>query len=114
MNQQALAPAKMWKSGRSRLNFVYFGLTKGDLVHNRRFGTQRSDQVPNASQWNQHRSSTGSRQSARIPKTKSVTPFSLVSAPKQSGNTGATCRGVVDQAMADPAVHKRMIGKYCA
>ena len=91
MNQQALAPAKMWKSGRSHLNFVYFGLTKGDLVHNRRFGTQRSDQVPNTSQWNQQRSS---RQSARTPKTKSVTPFSLLSAPKQSGNTGATCRGV--------------------
>ena len=65
MNQQALAPAKMWKSGRSHLNFVYFGLTKGDLVHNRRFGTQRSDQVPNTSQWNQQRSS---RQSARTPK----------------------------------------------
>ena len=84
MNQQALAPAKMWKSGRSHLNFFYFGLTKGDLVHNRRFATQRSDHVPNTSQWNPHRSSTGSRQSARTPKTKSVTPFSLLSAPKKS------------------------------
>ena len=30
----------------------------------------------------------------------------------KSGNTRATCRGVVDQAFADPAVQKRMTGKW--
>ena len=37
---------------------------------------------------------------------------SLLSAPKQSGNTRATCRGVVDEAFADPVVHTRIAGKF--
>ena len=41
-----------------------------------------------------------------------MTPLSLLSAPKQSGNTRVTCRDVVDEAFADPVVHKHMIGKY--
>ena len=43
--------------------------------------------------------------------TRSVTPLSPMSAPKQIRYTCATCRCVVDQAFTDPAVHKRMTGK---
>ena len=87
------------------------GSKKCDPVDIRRFWTQRLDQVPDTSQWNQHRSSTGSRHPARSPSTTSMTPLSPLCAPKRSGNTRTACRGVVDQAIADPAVHKRMTGK---
>ena len=33
-------------------------------------------------------------------------------APRQAGNTRATCRGNVDKATASPAAHKRVTGKY--
>ena len=62
-------------------------------------------------QWNRHQSSTGSQHSARNAKTRLVTPLSPLSAPKQSVNTRAACRGVIDQAFADPALRKRMIGR---
>ena len=60
-------------------------------------GPQRHDSVPNTSQRSQHRLNAG---------------FQILSAPKQSGNTRVTCRGVVDKAFADPVVQKRMTGKF--
>ena len=33
-------------------------------------------------------------------------------APKQAGNTRATCRGIVAEAAANPPAHKRMAGKF--
>ena len=36
----------------------------------------------------------------------------LLAVPNLSGNMRATCRGVVAQAFADPAVHRRITGKY--
>ena len=76
---------------------------------NLRFGTQGHDHVTYVSQWSHCRSTAGSRHSTRNPESTSATPLSPMSPPKQSR---ATCRGVVDQAFADPVVHKRMTGKY--
>ena len=45
------------------------------------------------------------------PNTTSVAPHSLLPAPKQSESIRATCRGVIDKAIASPAVHKCMTGK---
>ena len=112
MGQQALAWAHVWKSGRNHLKFRTPCRRKSDLVDNLRFGTQLLDQVQKTSQWNHHGSCTVSRHSAGSPTTTSVTPLSLLPAPKQKGNTRATCRGVVNQAIADPAVCKLMSGKY--
>ena len=39
-------------------------------------------------------------------------PLSPAPAPRQAGNTRATCRCVADKATASPAVHKRMTGKF--
>ena len=33
-------------------------------------------------------------------------------APKQVGNTRATCRGVIEKVIPSPTVHKSMTGKY--
>ena len=44
-------------------------------------------------------------------KTRFVTTLSNLSAPKPSGNTRVTHRGVADKKFADPVVHKRMTGK---
>ena len=38
-------------------------------------------------------------------------PLSPAPAPRQAGNTRATCRGVVDKPTASPAAHTRMTGK---
>ena len=83
---------KNWK-------FDHLAAAKDVRRSNWSFRTQRHDNVPNASQWSQHRSGA-------------ISSPSLLSAPKQSGNICATCRGIVDKAFADPAVRKRMTGKY--
>ena len=75
-SQKALSPAQsveIWKKS-SEIS---------STLDNQPFKTQRLDEVPNTSQWNQHRSSTSSRLCARTPKTTSMTPtLSLLSAPK--------------------------------
>ena len=96
---------------------------------NRHFGTQRYDNVPDAQQWSWHRSGARFQNFARNAKTRSVEsaqqyhqtrqkqssggrlPLSPTPAPRQAGNTRATCRGVVDKATANPAAHTRMTGK---
>ena len=37
-------------------------------------------------------------------------PLSPSHTPKQAGNIRATCRGIVDRAIANPSAHKRMTG----
>ena len=44
--------------------------------------------------------------------TRSKAPLSPTPAPRQAGNTRATCRGVVDKATGHPAAHTRMTGKF--
>ena len=111
VGQQALAPAKVWKSGRDRLEVRLPCRSKIVQDSNQRFGTQRLAHVPNTPQWSQHRSGTRFQHSARSATTRSVAPLTPSRTPKQIGNTRAACRGVVDQASADPAVRKRMTGK---
>ena len=95
---------------------------------NRRFGTQRHDDVPNAPQWSQHRSGARFQNFAISAETRSVEsvqqchkirrkqssgdrlPLSPAHTPKQAGNTRATCRGIVDKATSSPAAHERMAG----
>ena len=79
------------------------------------------------SEWRPHRSGARFQNFARGAKTRSVESvhcrkmrqkpssssrlqLSRSPAPKQVGNTRATCRGIVDREI--PAVHKRMTGKY--
>ena len=41
-------------------------------------------------------------------------PLSRSPAPKEVGNSRATCWGIVDEASASPAVHNRMTGNVCS
>ena len=70
-----------------------------------------SEDVRHSSGRCQHRSGKCFPHFARSAKTNAITPLFSTPTPKQAGNTCATCRGVVDQAFADPTVHICMTGK---
>ena len=88
-----------------------------------------SQQAPKSHQ-SQLRSATRFQNSARSATTRSVESFqqcrkipdepslggrlppSRSPAPKQVGSPRATCRGIVDNAIAHPSAQKRMTGKY--
>ena len=118
----------MWKFGRLDLVFRLPCISK-IVQDGNRFGNQRHDHVPNTSQWSKHRSAAGFQNSAKGAKTRSAESFqpchkmrqvqpsdgplqrSPAPTPGHAGNTRATCRGIVDNASASPAAHKRMTGK---
>ena len=125
VGQQALVRTQSGKSGRKNLEFRLPCSSKNIQECNRRFGTQRHDYVPNAPQWSQHRSGARFQDFARSAETKSVESVQQchktrqkqssgdrlpLSPPKQAGNTRATCRGIVNKAIASRAAHKRITG----
>ena len=63
-------------------------------------------------QWSQHRPGAGFQYSATSARNEGGRlPLSPAPAPRQAGNTRATCRGNVDNATTSPAPHKRLTGK---
>ena len=77
---------------------------------NRRSWTQQHDCVPNRPSGASIDRVRGFRILQEVQK-RGQWRHSLPRAPKQDGNTRATCRGVVYKT-ASPAAHKRMNGKY--
>ena len=63
-------------------------------------------------QWSQHRPGAGFQYSARSARNEGGRlPLSPAPAPRQAGNTRATCRGNAVNATTSPAPHKRLTGQ---
>ena len=123
------APVEVWKSGGADLEFR-LPCSSSDVEDcNRLFGIQRHDHVLNTSQWNRYRSGagfqnfpksakkevSGERSAVSQDMTNAVAwrPTATLPRPLRSKlETRATCRGIVDEATASAAAHKRMTGKY--
>ena len=110
MGQQALAQAEVWKCGRDQLEFRISCSSKIVPDSDRRIGTQRVGHVPSTSHGSRHRSGAGCQHSARSAKKRGDWHHSLPR-PLHELETLAHVPKCGDQAIADPAVHKRMTGK---
>ena len=98
--------AKVWKSGGLHLIFRLPCRGKNDQVDDRRFETQRLDQAPHVTM---EPTSIQYRSSALCEKSRYDVGHTTLSFVRSETKW---CCGVVDQAFADPAVYKRMTGKF--
>ena len=97
--KKALAPAEVWKPDRSFWNFDYFAAAELFNTATDALGLSGFSMCQTRHSGASIRSGSGfsNTHSARNPKTRSVAPLSPSSAPRQIGNTRATCRGVADK-----------------
>ena len=128
MGQQALARTEVWIFGRLDLYFDYPASAKlfktatalgisGMTMYQTRHSGASIDRLRGFRTLHKVQKRGQQRAFSRVTRyakcSRLTAHYNALPAPTpgQAGNTSATCRGIIDNASASPAAHKRMTGK---